>query len=135
MESLLFLVRISVCLAFASMLAGAGLPRAMIGPGEWEIARNASGRGERVCLPDPAALTQWEHRARQCTRTIVNPALDSAEVHYNCSDGDFGTSRVQVLTPRSVKVDIQGIANGSPFAYVIHARRVGNCPGTSSAAR
>lgn len=135
MESPHSLVRVSACIALAGMLMGAGLPRAMVGPGEWEIGKTASGKGERVCLPDPALLMQWEHRARQCTRTIVNPALDRAEVHYTCVGGDFGTSRVRVLTPRSIKVDTQGIANGLPFGYVIHARRVGNCPTAPTTAR
>jgi len=117
------------------LLVGAGLPRAMVGPGVWEIGKNAAGRGERVCLPDPALLMQWEHRAKRCTQTVVNPAPDSAEVHYSCAGGDFGTSRVEVLTPRSIKVDTQGIAQGLPFAYVIHARRIGDCPGPSTIAR
>ncbi len=122
------LVRVSVCVAFAGLLVGAGLPLAMVGPGEWEIGKSASGAGERTCLRDPALLMQWEHRARQCTRTIVNTSLDRAEVYYSCAGGDFGTSRVQVLTPRSIKVNTQGIADGLPFGYVIHARRIGNCP-------
>ena len=135
MELPLSLSRLSACVAFAGLLVGAGLPLAMTGPGEWEIGKSASGRGERMCLPDPALLMQWEHRARQCTRTIVNPMLDRAEVHYTCAGGDFGTSRVQVLTPRAIKVDIQGIADGLPFAYAIYARRIGNCPNAASSAR
>ena len=128
MGSPLSLVRQSACVAFFALLMGASLPQAMVGPGEWEIGKTASGRGERACLPDPAILMQWEHRARQCTRTVQNSSLDRAEVHYTCASGDFGTSRVQVLTPRSLKVDTQGIAGGLPFGYVIHARRIGNCP-------
>ena len=128
MESSLSLVRVSACVAFAGLLIGAGLPLAMIGPGEWEVGKTASGRGDRVCLPDPALLMQWEHRAKSCTRTILNASLDRAEVHYTCAGGDFGTSRVQVLTPRSIKVNSQGIADGLPFGHVLHARRIGDCP-------
>lgn len=128
MESFVSSVRLSACLAFAGVLVSASLPQAMVGPGEWEIGKTASGRGARICLPDPALLMQWEHRARRCTRTVDNGSLDRAEVHYSCEGGDFGTSRVQVLTPRSIKVHTQGIADGLPFGYVIHARRIGNCP-------
>ena len=128
MESLHSLIRLSACVAFAGLLVGAGLPLAMVGPGEWEIGKTASGRGERACLTDPAMLMQWEHRTKQCTRTIDNMSLDRAEVHYTCAGGDFGTSRVQVVTPRSIKVNTQGIADGLPFGYIIHARRIGNCP-------
>lgn len=119
--------RVGTCFAIAMLLGGASLPRAMAGPGEWEIGKNASARGERVCLPDPAMLMQWEHRGMPCTRTILNATVDRAEVQYTCPRGDFGTSRVQVITPRSVKVSTQGIKDGLPFGYTVHARRVGNC--------
>ncbi len=121
-------VRLSACVVFAGLLLGAGLPHAMIGPGEWEIGKTASGRGERACLQDPAVLMQWEHRAKQCRRSLLTSSLDQAEVQYACGNGEFGTSRVRVLTPRSLKVNTQGIADGLPFDYVIHARRIGDCP-------
>ncbi len=128
MESLRPLVRLSVCVAFAALLVSAGLPRAMVGPGEWEVGKTASGRGEKVCLPDPAMLMQWEHRGKSCTRDILSSSLDRAELQYACGSSDFGTSRMQVLTPRSIKINTQGIADGLPYGYVIHARRVGDCP-------
>ncbi len=121
------LFRIGTCCAVALLAGGASLPRIMAGPGEWEIGKTASARGERVCLPDPATLTQWEHRGKPCTRTVLNSSVDRADVHYQCPGGGFGTTRVQVLTPRSVKVDTQGIASGQPFGYTVHARRVGDC--------
>lgn len=129
MESPRPLVRLSVCVAFAALLVSAGLPRAMVGPGEWEVGKTASGRGEKVCLPDPALLMQWEHRGKPCTRDILTSSLDRADVQYACGSSDFGTSRMQVLTPRSIKINTQGIAGGLPFGYQIHARRVGDCPG------
>lgn len=120
--------RLGIFAALALLLGGASLPRAMAGPGEWEIGKTAAGRGERLCLPDPALLMQWEHRGRACNRTILNSPGDRAEVQYSCAAGGFGTSRVEVLTPRSVKVSTQGIKDGLPFNYIVHARRVGNCP-------
>ena len=111
MESLRPVVRLSACLAGAGLLVAASLPHAMVGPGQWEIGKTASERGEKICLRDPAMLMQWEHRAKQCTRTIVTSSLDNAEVHYTCVGGGFGTSRVDVLTPRSIKVATQGIAD------------------------
>lgn len=118
-------------MAAAGLLAGvaaARLPSAMIGSGLWEVARNAGVRGERLCLVDPSVLTQWEHRRAQCRRTLVSAAGERAEVNYTCRGGDFGTSKVQVLTPRTLRISTQGISRGYPFAYVIHARRLGNCP-------
>ncbi len=99
----------------------------MVGPGEWEVSKTVGGSGEKLCLSDPGLLTQWEHRAKQCARVILSSSTDRAEVQYTCPGGGFGTSRVEVLTPRSIKVDMQGISDGYPFAYVIHARRVGPC--------
>lgn len=110
------------------MLGAASLPPAITGPGEWEIARKAGERGERVCLPDPAQMMQWEHRRASCTRVVLNSSLDRAALEYTCVGGGFGSSRMQVLTPRSIKIETQGIADGLPFAYVLHARRVGDCP-------
>lgn len=120
-------LRLGACCVFALILAAASLPRAMAGPGEWEISKTAGSHGERVCLPDAAMLMQWEHRGKPCARTIVNASIDGADVHYTCPGGGFGTSSVQVLTPRSIKIQTQGIAGGQPFAYVVHARRVGDC--------
>ena len=128
MESLRPFVRLSACFAGAGLLVAASLPHAMVGPGQREIGKTAGGGSEKISLPDPAMLMQWEHRAKQCTRTIVTSSLDHAEVHYTCVGGGFGTSRVDVLTPRSIKVATQGIADGLPFGYVLHARRVGACP-------
>ena len=128
MESLRTFARLGVFIFGASLLVAASLPQAMAGPGEWEIGKTAGGAGEKFCLPDPAMLMQWEHRAKQCTRVIVTSSLDRAELHYTCAGGGFGTSRVQVLTPRSIKIDTQGISDGLPFGYVVHARRVGACP-------
>lgn len=119
--------RIGACLALAMLLGAASLPRAMAGPGEWQIGKTAGGSGERVCLADPALLMQWEHRTKPCQRNILNSTIDRAEVQYTCPGGGFGTSRVEVLTPRSIKIHTQGIADGLPFGYVVHARRVGDC--------
>ncbi len=128
MNSLHRLARIGICAGVALVVGAASLPRAMAGPGVWEIAKTAASRGQRVCLPDPSLLMQWEHRARHCTRTIVTSSPYRAELQYSCSGGGFGTSRVQVLTPRSIKIHSQGIADGLPFALILHARRVGDCP-------
>ena len=128
MESLRRSVRPALLAAGAGLLVGASLPQAMAGPGEWAIGKTAAEAGERLCLSDPAVLMQWEHRGKQCTRVIVTSSLDHAEVHYTCVGGGFGSSRVQVLTPRAIKIATQGISDGFPFAYSVHARRVGACP-------
>lgn len=111
-------------------LGAAQLPPAMTGAGLWEVARKASGHSsQRLCLTNPAILAQWEHRRAQCRRTVVSAGENRAEVSYTCGGGEFGTSDVRALTPRALRIETQGISRGYPFAYVLHARRMGDCPG------
>ena len=113
----------------ALALAAPALPQAMKGAGLWEVSRSASGAAaQRLCVADPALLAQWEHRTAACTRVVISAGSDRAEIHYTCPGGGFGRSKVQVLTPRTLRIDTQGISGGYPFAYVLHARRAGPCP-------
>ncbi len=106
----------------------ATVPNALRGAGMWEVSRSASGSGGvRQCLADPVILAQWEHKGQQCTRVVVSSGTSRADIHYTCTGGDFGTSSINVLTPRSIKVQTQGISKGVPFAYSLFARRVGTC--------
>ena len=127
-------MRVAVSLRFlavlpaAAILTAATLPKALQGSGLWEVSTKASGLGgARHCLPDAAILTQWEHRQAQCTRVVLSATADRSDVRYTCPAGSFGTSKVQVLTPRSVRIETQGISGGLPFGYTVHARRVGMC--------
>jgi hypothetical protein len=125
------IVGISVAAAgLMSSLGAAQLPPAMSGAGLWEVARKASGHSsQRLCLTDPAILTQWEHRRAQCRRSVVSAGENRTEISYACGGGEFGTSKVQALTPRALRIETQGISRGYPFGYVLHARRLGDCPG------
>lgn len=112
----------------AAVLAAASLPTALRGGGLWEVSTKASGLGgARHCLSDSAILAQWEHRQAQCTRVVLSATADRSDVQYTCAAGGFGSSKVQVLTPRSVRIQTQGISGGLPFGYTVHARRVGTC--------
>ncbi len=122
------ILRIIAALPVAAALAAASLPNALHGSGLWEVSTKASGLGgARHCLPDAAILTQWEHRQAQCTRVVLTATADRSDVQYTCAAGGFGTSKVQMLTPRSVRIETQGISGGLPFGYTVHARRVGVC--------
>jgi hypothetical protein len=96
--------------------------------GLWEISRNAQGQNaQRVCVPSPDALALFEHRGRQCTRKVISDRGSQAVIHYTCTDGGFGRSDITLITPRSMRIETQGISGGMPFHYQLHARRVGNC--------
>jgi len=118
-----------VGLSSALLVAAAG-PSALAPalPGIWEIGRSATGADARpTCIVEPIALSQWEHRGRRCTRVIIADSGNKAVIHYTCADGGFGRSEMTLVTPRSLKVATQGISHAGPFAYTLHARRVGNC--------
>lgn len=120
---------ISTASAAALALGAATLPPVLSSSGGlWEVGRSATGVGaERICLPNAAALAQWEHRGKQCSRTVISSTSEQAVIHYTCQGKDFGQSTVRVITPRTLRIDTQGISEGFPFSYVLHARRAGNC--------
>ncbi len=121
-------------LGAAAVLAGAAAlaaPPSLLGSvagGTWEVSRSADGSGAvRQCVTNPAALAQWEHRGSACTRVVLSERGAESVIHYTCPAGDFGRSRITVITPRSLRIETQGIHRGEPFFYQLHARRVGNC--------
>jgi hypothetical protein len=122
---------VKTCTVCAVAIAGAAAaPSVLAGVdgGLWEVSR--SGKAPvRVCVAAAAKLAQFEHRNASCTRDLIRESGDSAEIHYSCQSGDFGRSEITVLTPRSVRVQTQGISANAPFKYVFQARRVGECRG------
>ena len=114
----------------ALVLGAAALPPIIAEAGGlWEVSRSASGaNAEKICVPQAAVLAQWEHRRGQCTRVVISSTATDAIIHYTCPGGGFGHSKMHVLTPRTIRIETQGISEGFPFNYVLHARRVGNCP-------
>ena len=114
----------------AAFLAAATAPRALLPAmgGLWEVSQTADGHGaQRICVPSPVMLAQYEHRAGRCTRTVIRDSGSQAEISYTCSDGGFGQSKITLLTPRTMRIDTQGISGNLPFHYQLHARRVGDC--------
>ena len=94
--------------------------------GLWEVSRNNGGR-RNICIADPTVLAQYEHLRANCARDIIRNQQSRADIHYTCSGGAFGQSTVELITPRSLRIETQGISNNAPFHYVLQARRVGNC--------
>lgn len=94
--------------------------------GLWEVSRG-NGFRRTVCIPDPVVLAQFEHLRANCARDIVRDQQRRAEIHYTCAGGAFGQSTVDLITPRALRIETQGISGNAPFHYVLQARRVGNC--------
>ena len=118
--------------AAAALGAGAAEPPwalAQAHPGLWEVTGWPSARGPvRLCVADIRSLGRFEHRARRCETRVIPRGPSSASVEYQCGGAGFGSSRIDVITPRSLRIRTQGISNNMPFHYLIQARRVGECP-------
>ncbi len=118
-------------LAFsASVALAAGGPHALASAagGLWSVSADATGHNpEQICVSGPEVLSQWEHRGGRCTRVIISDEGNEAVIHYTCADGGFGHSKVSLITPRTLRIDTQGISAGLPFHYLRHARRMGDC--------
>jgi hypothetical protein len=109
-------------------LTAAALPAALsqASAGLWEISRSDGGR-RNVCIANPIMLTQYEHLRGKCTRELIRDQGRKAEYSYSCAGGGFGQSTIEQITPRSLRVETQGISQGAPFHYVLQARRIGDC--------
>jgi hypothetical protein len=119
-------------LALSAAQRAAPRPAALLGVsgGLWEISQSATGSNPiRQCVADPIALAQYEHRAASCTRVVISDKPSETVVHYTCPGGGFGQTKMTVLTPRSMRVETQGISKNAPFNYVLQVRRVGDCTG------
>ena len=98
--------------------------------GLWELSgAPAAEKPVRMCIGDLARLAQFEHRKASCERTLIRDTAEMAEFHYSCAGRGFGRTTMRLVTPRSLRVETQGISDGAPFHYVLQARRVGDCRG------
>ncbi len=117
--------------AALALIGAAGQPRALASTsaGLWEISGIPGVNGPmRRCVSRTAALAAVEHRGQPCASALISDEGRSAVIHYSCRGGGFGQSRMTVITPRSLRIETQGITGGGPFNYTVQARRAGNCP-------
>ena len=104
--------------------------------GLWELSGAPGGKTpQRMCVADTAVLAQYEHRNQICTRIVISDTPTTAVIHYTCAGGGFGRSKLTLLTPRSLRIETQGISENLPFNYVLQVRRVGECGPRQSASR
>ena len=131
-----------------SILAGAAIAIVTLGAaqrpatlavtsgGLWEISGVPGAKApERMCVADTAVLAQYEHRGQMCTRLVISDTPTATVIHYTCPGGGFGRSKLTLVTPRSLRIETQGISDDLPFNYVLQARRVGECGQRQSASR
>ena len=127
------MVRIGLIGALAcsgTVMAAVTVPRALApaSGGLWEVSRSASGHDPtRICVATPDLLAQFEHRQQRCTRKVLSDQGTETLISYNCQAGGFGQSKMTLITPRTLRIDTQGISDNLPFHYQLHARRIGDC--------
>jgi hypothetical protein len=97
--------------------------------GMWELSGlPGASAPARVCIADVDQLTRYEHRAKNCTGKAISDTGRSTVIEYSCgSAAGFGRTKIDMITPRNLKINTQGISDSLPFNYTLSARRVGDC--------
>jgi hypothetical protein len=97
--------------------------------GLWEVTGVPGAKAPlKQCIANVAALAEFEHRGKACSVKVISNSSSSTVIEYSCGAAGFGRSQVDAITPRSFRIDTQGISNQLPFNYVLQARRIGDCP-------
>ena len=120
-----------VAVAGAAIAASAA-PATLAGVsgGLWELEGIPGKKApEKMCFADPLKIAAVEHGAAKCTVTVLGHTGSTTKVSYQCAGGGFGQASIKTITPRSLRVEVQGISDGAPYGYVIQARNTGPCPG------
>lgn len=101
---------------------------ATIEPGQWQLHDTDDDSRRNLCVRDPRVLLQLGHAdTAQCSRFVVSQSPRELTIHYTCPGAGHGRTTIGLVTPRSIKLETQGIAGGLPFQHVYAARRTGGC--------
>jgi hypothetical protein len=123
--------------AAIALIAAAQIPTlAETQPGLWEISGAPGMKGPvRQCVTDMRMLARFEHRSKACSSRVLKSVGSTTSIEYSCGSAGFGHSEIEVITPRSLRISTQGIADGLPFNYVLQVRRVDDCPKSAAVTR
>src|SRR4051812_33563274 len=102
----------------AVVLTAAQRPAALADtiPGLWEISGLPGAKTPaRECIADTAMLARYEHRSRSCAMKVISDSAISSVVEYSCGAAGFGHTKVDVITPRSLRIETQGVSDNLPF--------------------
>jgi len=97
-----------------------------IQPGLWRLTQEG-GAPREICIADRQSLVQIRHGEMSCSRMEIASDRSAATYHYSCPGQGWGRTSLRVESPRLVRIDTQGIAGKSPFAFTAEARRTGDC--------
>ena len=125
-------MRFSIGIAAALLLAAWPAATQQPGPlaqlerGRWDVFGGTAPIGN-VCLGDPQLLAQPLHAPQNCTTEILSADRHAVTVGFVCPGMGRGQTLLRVETPRLVRIEMQGISNGAPFALRAQGRRTGPC--------
>jgi hypothetical protein len=94
--------------------------------GQWQL-KDSDGSVRRICVSQRWALLQVMHGTTQCEHFVMENTPRTATIRYTCPSHGHGRTTISVLTPRSMRIETQGVADGAPFASDFDARRAGSC--------
>ena len=126
---------LGVLVAIPAAVVVAAPPAALskVAGGLWEVSGVPGASAPvRQCFADILVMAQFEHRTRNCSRSVLSDKGESAVINYSCGPSDFGQSQIDVITPRALTIRTQGISDQLPFNYVLEARRIGDCEKNTS---
>ena len=130
----LTLALVAACAGVAAAAPPAALSN--VAGGLWEISGVPGAQTPvRQCITNILMLAQFEHRTRNCSRSVLKDEPNSTRINYDCGGAGFGETELDVINPRSLKISTQGISDQQPFNYVLEARRVGDCEKTGAEPR
>jgi len=100
-------------------------------PGEWELRERGAEADRsgprRLCLADLRQFIQIRHARNSCKRLTIEDAPNRLSVSYDCAGAGGGRTDLRIETSRLVQIRSQGVAEGSPFSFVLEGRRLGAC--------
>ena len=94
--------------------------------GQWQLKEHDGGQ-RQLCIANRWAVLQLMHGTTQCQHFVMENTPRSATIRYTCPGHGHGRTTISVETPRVMRIDTQGVADGAPFAAQYEARRTGAC--------
>lgn len=137
------MMRLSGAAGFAALvLLGVGMPAPAQAPAPAALAALETGLWEfreigrstpplRRCVSDLRQLLQPMLPTPICKQFTAENGGQQTAVTYDCAARGQGRTALRVETPRLVRIDSQGVADGHPFAVRYEARRLGACSAAS----
>ena len=99
--------------------------------GLWQLRSVGCGNSrvaiDKLCVGDPARLTQIQHGDTPCSRYVIRSTPNSVTVSYNCRGQGQGLTTIRRESGKLIHIQSQGIQNNAPFSFSVEARKSGTC--------